>query len=258
MSDLRAADVAAMVKLIADAADPTLNMPLADRRRKLLETVSALVAADAWVLLSGDGDTASGGDGAPVSILDGGWRSDDELARLLRLLGQPELPPIVGAFSSEEVAEPTRLTRLRSDLVGDHAWEASGNAPAWEAAGIMDFVASLYPLGKGAYSAVGFYRRAGGRRFAARDRVLVDMLVPQIDWLHRATEEGLNGVSLDHLSPREREVLTLLLAGNARKEVASKLNLSAHTVTDHLKVIYKKFGVRSRAELLARFINGNR
>ena len=255
MSDLCAADVAAMIKLIADAANPTINMPLADRRRKLLEAISSLVAADAWVLLSGDGDTASGGDGAPVSILDGGWRSDDERTGLLRLLGHPELPPIVGTFSREEVGELTSLTRLRSDLVDDHAWKASGSAPAWEAAGIEDFVASLYPLGKMAYSAVGFYRRTGGRRFAQRDRVLVEMLVPQVQWLHQAAEGESNGVCLASLSPRERDVLTLLLAGNARKEVALKLNLSAHTVADYLKVIYKKLGVRSRAELLARFIN---
>jgi DNA-binding CsgD family transcriptional regulator len=166
------------------------------------------------------------------------------------------LPPIVGAFSREELGRQTHFTRHRSDLLDDHAWKTSAIAPAWKAAGIEDFVASLYPLGKMAYSAAAFYRRAGGQRFAERDRVLVETLVPQVQWLHRAAEGESNGVCLASLSPRERDVLTLLLAGNARKEVALKLNLSAHTVADYLKVIYKKLGVRSRAELLARFING--
>ncbi len=40
------------------------------------------------------------------------------------------------------------------------------------------------------------------------------------------------------LSPRERQVMLLLIAGDSRKQVAAKLKLSQHTVADYLKEIY--------------------
>jgi len=56
------------------------------------------------------------------------------------------------------------------------------------------------------------------------------------------------------LSPRERQTLELLLAGNAEKEIASRLSISRHTVHVYVKSLYKRFGVNSRGELLARWV----
>ena len=53
------------------------------------------------------------------------------------------------------------------------------------------------------------------------------------------------------LSPRLRAVLERLLEGHAEKQIAFDLELSPHTVHDYVKALYKKFGVASRAELLA-------
>jgi DNA-binding NarL/FixJ family response regulator len=58
-----------------------------------------------------------------------------------------------------------------------------------------------------------------------------------------------------NLSPRQRQVLSFLLAGHSLKEVAQKLELSEHTVGDYVKRIYKHFSVSSRAELSALFIS---
>jgi transposase len=38
-----------------------------------------------------------------------------------------------------------------------------------------------------------------------------------------------------------------LISGDSRKQIAQKLNLSEHTVSDYLKEIYRNFGVNSRA-----------
>lgn len=57
-----------------------------------------------------------------------------------------------------------------------------------------------------------------------------------------AEEEGY------HLTGREREVLTLVAKGLTRKEVADLLNISAYTVADYIKNIYRKLKVSSRAE----------
>ncbi|MBW2735336.1 MAG: PAS and helix-turn-helix domain-containing protein [Deltaproteobacteria bacterium] len=54
------------------------------------------------------------------------------------------------------------------------------------------------------------------------------------------------------LSPREREILNELLAGQRVNDIASKLDISRHTVRNHLKAIYRKVGVHSQVELIGR------
>jgi DNA-binding CsgD family transcriptional regulator len=49
-----------------------------------------------------------------------------------------------------------------------------------------------------------------------------------------------------------------LLAGDSLKQVAQRLGVTRHTVDEHVGIIYRKFGVNSRAELLARFVSGGR
>ena len=56
------------------------------------------------------------------------------------------------------------------------------------------------------------------------------------------------------LSTRLRQTLQGLLAGEAEKQIAYRLNLSPHTVHVYVKGLYRHFGVSSRGELLARFV----
>ena len=55
---------------------------------------------------------------------------------------------------------------------------------------------------------------------------------------------------LDHerLTPRESEVLTYLSKGFTIKEIAGLMGIKWFTVNDHIKSIYKKLNVSSRAE----------
>jgi DNA-binding CsgD family transcriptional regulator len=55
----------------------------------------------------------------------------------------------------------------------------------------------------------------------------------------------------DPLSAREREVLRLIAAGHTNSEIARKLYLSPKTVMHHSGHIYRKLGVRGRAEAVA-------
>lgn len=50
------------------------------------------------------------------------------------------------------------------------------------------------------------------------------------------------------LSAREREVLGLLAQGTSVADIARELSISRHTVGDHVKSIYRKLNIRSRAE----------
>jgi DNA-binding CsgD family transcriptional regulator len=61
--------------------------------------------------------------------------------------------------------------------------------------------------------------------------------------------------ALRQLSEAQRRVLDLLLRGQSEKEVAIQLNISPHTVHNHVKAIYQKMAVNSRSELLALFVS---
>jgi DNA-binding CsgD family transcriptional regulator len=56
------------------------------------------------------------------------------------------------------------------------------------------------------------------------------------------------------LSPRLEQTLRHLLGGDSEKQVARKLELSQHTVHVYVKALYRRFGVSSRAELLAKHL----
>jgi DNA-binding NarL/FixJ family response regulator len=53
------------------------------------------------------------------------------------------------------------------------------------------------------------------------------------------------------LTDREVEVLRLIASGQANKEIAAHLHLSAQTVSRHLTNIFNKIGVTSRAAATA-------
>lgn len=57
------------------------------------------------------------------------------------------------------------------------------------------------------------------------------------------------------LTSREEETLVLLTKGYSNKEIADHLNLSIETVRSHLKNIYTKMHVRSRAEAVAHYMS---
>jgi DNA-binding NarL/FixJ family response regulator len=54
------------------------------------------------------------------------------------------------------------------------------------------------------------------------------------------------------LSRREREIVSLMAGGATNAEIAELLFLSAHTVKDHSTSIYRKLGVRNRAQAVMR------
>tara|TARA_R110000850_G_scaffold86746_10_gene186679 strand:- start:125 stop:412 length:288 start_codon:yes stop_codon:yes gene_type:complete len=52
----------------------------------------------------------------------------------------------------------------------------------------------------------------------------------------------------DPLSPREYEVLELLVNGRSNKEIEAALNLSRSTVKHHIAHIFAKLGVQDRTQ----------
>ena len=56
------------------------------------------------------------------------------------------------------------------------------------------------------------------------------------------------------LSPREKEIIRLVGKGLANKAIASVLEVSPWTVATHLRRVFAKLGVCSRAEMIARVL----
>jgi DNA-binding NarL/FixJ family response regulator len=57
-----------------------------------------------------------------------------------------------------------------------------------------------------------------------------------------------------HLTPREREVVDLLIAGRANREIAATLGVETKTVKSHVGRLFQKFGVPNRVALTVRAI----
>ncbi len=81
-----------------------------------------------------------------------------------------------------------------------------------------------------------------------------DANAPDGSFVHTSGFQTSRPVALekvpDHerLTPRESEVLTYLSKGFTIKEIASLMGIKWFTVNDHIKSIYKKLNVSSRAE----------
>lgn len=105
---------------------------------------------------------------------------------------------------------------------------------------------------------------AGGIGYLLKDRVFSDDEF--VDALHRIARGGtamdpeviarlVSGGSaggrlqpLDRLTPREREVLTLMAEGRSNAAIAGRLFLSASAVTKHIASIFDKLGLAASGE----------
>jgi DNA-binding CsgD family transcriptional regulator len=67
---------------------------------------------------------------------------------------------------------------------------------------------------------------------------------------------ALNGKASISLSPREREIVRLVAKGLPDKSIADVLDISLWTVATHLRRVFAKLGVGTRAEMVAKILEG--
>lgn len=60
------------------------------------------------------------------------------------------------------------------------------------------------------------------------------------------------------LSPREREIARMVAKGHTNQAIADVLGISAWTVSTHLRQVFAKLGVNSRAAMVAGVLNNER
>lgn len=87
-----------------------------------------------------------------------------------------------------------------------------------------------------------------------REQDLLDAvrIALDLDYATREEEKSLQALRarFDSLSPREREVLTLVVAGLMNKQAAAEIGISEVTVKVHRRNIMNKLGARSLADLV--------
>jgi N-acetylmuramic acid 6-phosphate (MurNAc-6-P) etherase len=57
--------------------------------------------------------------------------------------------------------------------------------------------------------------------------------------------------ALNSLPKQYRRALQLMLSGRSEKQIAEQMSISPHTLHTYVKTVYRRFGVGSRAQLLA-------
>jgi DNA-binding CsgD family transcriptional regulator len=121
-----------------------------------------------------------------------------------------------------------------------------------------------YLLGAPAASVENSLRRAQ-TKLGLRSRVeLTQFFAPQSlraqmaeisvgnDTLLIGSTPRLEETKLAGLSAAERQVLVLLIAGSTNRDIAMRRATSARTVANQVQAIFRKYGARSRSELIAR------
>ncbi len=63
-----------------------------------------------------------------------------------------------------------------------------------------------------------------------------------------SVSEARGSGHLPHLTPREQQILSILVQGRSNKEIGNKLDLSEKTIKHHLTKILQKLRVRNRVE----------
>jgi FixJ family two-component response regulator len=85
-------------------------------------------------------------------------------------------------------------------------------------------------------------------------RVLLERVRAAVESDRRARDAARDRSSvadrLGHLTPRERQVMELLITGSTSKEIATALGLSTRTVEGHRRMILLKMNVSSAAQLV--------
>jgi DNA-binding NarL/FixJ family response regulator len=153
----------------------------------------------------------------------------------------------LAASDGVEAVEICRRVRPQVALVDMLLGTESGAEVCEEIRGASPGTRVLLISGAGVISPI-VARSAGASGFISKDWSAVDV-VKAVRMVSLGTEVFADQAALDSpLSEREQEVLSLIATGSTNKEIAGHLHLSPHTVKEHTSAIYRKLGVRNRAE----------
>jgi DNA-binding CsgD family transcriptional regulator len=246
---LRPRDVGALFRLMGEARE--IARAGGSAQRHVTVGLGELVGAD--VSISGSFRVKGGAEALEVEqCVDVGWGTDSDRALVLSYVGRSDDRFSV-AMCQAAAGMSSPMTWRRCDLVGDREWSESAiTQDVHPKVGLDDVMMGVFSAtAAGHIGAFIFKRRRAGGQFSKEERDLLQLYLLE----GRDSDERRRQALLHpSLSPRLRQVLELLLAGQSEKDAASSLSISPSTLHGYVKELYKKLGVRSRAELLARYL----
>lgn len=238
--------VAKIISLVADSAMHPGDLLV--KRRALVSAIAELLDADLW-LWTTSSPRPDTGEVAATSIISGGWRNEDELAKLIELHDTP-----VGLRMGRLIASSDgHITMARHHMASD---EDFFQTRWYRESSFDDCIISIYPTVAPALSCVGLHRAKGKPRFNALEMTVMHLVLSQVDWMHHGLENPELANTTLALTARQRHVLVQLICGRTTREISDVLGISQYTVNDHIKAVLNMFEVKSRTELLARYLNG--
>jgi DNA-binding CsgD family transcriptional regulator len=191
---------------------------------------------------------------APVSAYSVGLDASGQilLSTYMRAFGTHADPVFRGLQDKSGRLETVR----RGELVPDRDWY---RAPTFvhflRPAGLDHSLTSIYQRPRGdAISVFRIARAKGDRDFTDRERGLAAFFHYELGRLIGRSLASVLDSDLEPLPPRLRETLAYLLDGDSEKQVAMRMGLSHATVHQYVTMLYRRFDVRSRAELMARVL----
>lgn len=220
---------------------------LAGLRRLLGATVGACVV---------DRDFVPGGRGDFTAVVLEGWDPNTLPAiEGIREVGSA-FQPAVRALMHRSPEPASLVTTTRRELVDDRAWY---DTPYFEhLLGPSRLDDSLYSIRRSdvpsVVQGIGFFRARNERSFDEADRELLHLFHAECGWMLHASVQTRDDALCARLAPRERQTLELLLGGLTDKDIAEQLGISRFTVNQYTKSLYRRFGVHSRAALIARLL----
>jgi Bacterial regulatory proteins, luxR family len=146
---------------------------------------------------------------------------------------------------------PRAFTATRRQLVDDQTWYNSGYYSDFKRVmSCDDLLLSMMPLPQlGVFHGIHGDRRAGKKAIGRRETVCLSLIHSE---LGKKWERYLSQPHLiqRQLPPRLADLLGHLRGPHAEKEIAAMMGLSPHTIHNHIRRLYRKFKVASRAELM--------
>jgi DNA-binding NarL/FixJ family response regulator len=170
----------------------------------------------------------------------------------LLLERQPWVERCVAAHDGDEALELARRSKPQVALVDLFLGQHSGAEICSELRTASPQTKILLISGAGRISPAAA-RAAGASGFVSKDWGAPDVLKAiRMVGLGMDVFEPAPPAPDATLSDREREVVSLIAAGSTNREIADELFLSPHTVKEYTSGVYRKLGVRNRAEAVQR------
>jgi two-component system response regulator DctR len=190
--------------------------------------------------------------GAAVHVVDDDDAIRDALSWLLRSRGVPARTwPSAEAFLAEwsEAMRGCLVLDVRMDGMSgvelfEHLVGQRSRLPVIFLTGHGDVPLAVAALKKGAFD---FVEKPFNDNDLV-DRILAAMRHDEAQRERLASEASV-AARLAELTPREREVMERVLAGDYNKNIADALGIAVRTVEVHRARIFEKMGVRSAVEL---------